>query len=156
MADKLRIQDYEMVMTGTWPERRWKACSKPDMDVQCCPSALSTAKRTKQTKCRKTEYCSPWVVWWSPSCPPALPAWLSWIPCCSSARSETHTGIAFTTIHAIAWRSPQFQGGFHAHNCFPSDVAFSSCERIWGECLTIHSPLALFISFLKWRLAYAH
>ena len=32
---------------------------------------------------------------------------------------------------------------------------FSSCARIWGECLTIQSPPVLFF-FFKWRLAHAN
>ena len=36
-------------------------------------------------------------------------------------------------------------------------ATFSLHVRILGECLTIHSPPALFsFLFLKWRLAYAH
>ena len=36
-------------------------------------------------------------------------------------------------------------------------AALSSRARIWGECLTIHLPPALFFFFfLKWRLAPAH
>ena len=36
-------------------------------------------------------------------------------------------------------------------------VALLSLARIWGECLTFHSPPAHFtFFFLKWRLARAH
>ena len=35
-------------------------------------------------------------------------------------------------------------------------VAFSSLERIWGECQTIHSPPVHFFFFLKWRLTHTH